>query len=144
MNLTPKATASLKDLLPKLARHDAFRELMCKQEYREAFEEDDRIALGLAINGKGFSDQALGALDYLEEIIHSEAKIVTTLFWVATRSIELDPYPIQICAFAGLYWVDPLEDDLIGYFETQDDAEDWAQDNWNHALYKEDDEAEAL
>ena len=26
-----------KDLLPKLAKHDAFREFMCKQEYREAF-----------------------------------------------------------------------------------------------------------
>ena len=36
MDLTPKATASLKDLLPKLAKHDAFREFMCKQEYREA------------------------------------------------------------------------------------------------------------
>ena len=93
MDLTPKATASLKDLLPKIAKHDTF---------------------------------------------------VTTLFWVATSSVELDPYPIQICAFAGLYWVDPLEDDLTGYFETQDDAEDWAQDNWNHALYKEEDEAEAL
>lgn len=66
--------------------------------------------------------------DFLMDVMNNSARIYTKF----TAKGDNGNYPIYVRGLGGIYFVDALEFDNVGYFTSLSDAEDYATSNWFH------------
>jgi hypothetical protein len=75
--------------------------------------------------------------DFLSDTIENKSDAV----WSGLIPQEDDEYPVNVMAFHGVFWVQAMEYDPIGYFLSEDDAVSFTRSNWDD-VYEEGEESD--
>lgn len=114
----------LESLIPRFLKHKDGREALTHYDgFREILAAFD--------SGRPLSEEQMDeVVECMEEAFGNFADEVATFYIVGG---ELD-YPVAINCFAGIYWVRALEGDDEGYFDSQQEAQDYAFSNWTNLV----------
>ena len=72
--------------------------------------------------------QKTAVMAAMEEAFGDNPESVAT-FYICQ---EDDDYPVELETFAGIFWINPIEGDLEGYFASAEEAESYAFINWDN------------
>lgn len=98
---------------------------------------DFSAALAMMKAGKLVGDLGASIHDLLTDSIQNDANQV----WKGFIRQPHDDYPVRVNEYHGIYWVWAMEYDPIGYFLDKENAESFAQTNWEN-VYEEGEDPE--
>ena len=74
------------------------------------------------------SDEELGAHDTIYDLIRNNSVVADSL--AGLSSAAADTFGINIMQFGSVFWIEAMEFDDIGYFDTLEDAKEAAEANY--------------
>jgi hypothetical protein len=78
--------------------------------------------------GESLSDEELGAHDTIHDLIQNNSVVADSL--AGWSSAYDDTFAINIMQFGSVFWIEAMEFDDIGYFDTLKDAKEAAEANY--------------
>jgi hypothetical protein len=78
--------------------------------------------------GESLSDEEVGAYDTICDLIRNNSFVAVSL--TGWSSAADDTFGINIMQFGSVFWIETMEFDDIGYFDTLEDAKEAAEANY--------------
>jgi hypothetical protein len=95
---------------------------------REEFGEGSSAIIAKLKAGESLSDEELGAHDTIHDLVHNDSVGADSLEgWSSACD---DTFAINIMQFEIVFWIEAMEFDDIGYFDTLEDAKAAAEFNY--------------
>jgi len=105
----------------------------------ESLSDDDLSIIADLEGGRSLAASQIKIFDeVIGELLDDEGTVVIDLGAAQPEQGSVEDYPIPVKCFAGVFWVHPLEEERLGYFDSAEDARRWAEWNWDHVRGQDD------